>query len=744
MDLLRSPICVAVSPSSDDVIDATGAPAKAAAFTAVLAGITPEPAPQPSAVALVASAGDPAAPGDRAPDWSAPVETMTAPPEADVTADARAAPAAPLDRSPPPVPQTIGTATTFPPSVAIAPRTSERARPTSGAGDLSTGEPIATGAALPPPRRPGVIVPMAAPAAAQSVGGSNGLQAPWPDQPDEDADRDDATADAAAQAVTAPATMPQPPAGLTPVAPSDGIVDIPVATTPPLRDQIADAARPMPAGSRPGSDQHSPSGKAAGPHRAGRSMAAAEAVAAFPVAGMQSVPAAVRQPIATPIADDAGTADHADRAPPFSSAAAAPALVVGDPTETAPLPGVGAAATVIESLGSPPATSLPIVRSAAIVAGDADHVAAAPVLSALIAVAHQRSDAGARGSPPIPNVPSATIEMLAGRRGFGPAAQSMPVASVQSAANSTPAALDAVPVAIRRAAVLLRIGVPRTGDVGARVLRVDDTVLVAMTGEMATVATREPAVPTVPAAAATSAGTAPASPTPTPTIAAPSRAPRARAVDRPASDETASAPLLAAAAPAAATPDPAPTASGTLAASGADRHAELARHAAWADFTVAPAALGAVSVEVSRSGEGASVRLVASSEGAREALDAARPQLVAEARAQGLHIRDAQVDLASSAGDGTGSGPHRDAGPHQPAAASAEPPRPATVVETTSLTTGAYGGAGGGEAGRQAQQQHARHQPSSPQTDRAAAARQASDPGRVTDEARRTTDGRYA
>ncbi len=139
---------------------------------------------------------------------------------------------------------------------------------------------------------------------------------------------------------------------------------------------------------------------------------------------------------------------------------------------------------------------------------------------------------------------------------------------------------------------------------------------------------------------------------------------------------------------------PAPAAdraAGQLAAGAADRQLDLARQGAWLDglshdiaatgtgagplrFAVAPQHLGTVQVELARGGDGATVTLTASSEAGRVALADARPQLVAEARAQGIHIASAQVDVGggqagsqsrSSSGHASGQGDSRSS-PHAP------------------------------------------------------------------------------
>lgn len=118
-----------------------------------------------------------------------------------------------------------------------------------------------------------------------------------------------------------------------------------------------------------------------------------------------------------------------------------------------------------------------------------------------------------------------------------------------------------------------------------------------------------------------------------------------------------------------------PSASQQLAAGGADRALDVAKQGAWLDglardiaatgdssstlkFQAAPTHLGSIKVEIARGLEGAAVTLTASSEGARTALADAKPQLIAEARAQGIHITSAQVDVSTdSRQSGTGSQP---------------------------------------------------------------------------------------
>lgn len=129
------------------------------------------------------------------------------------------------------------------------------------------------------------------------------------------------------------------------------------------------------------------------------------------------------------------------------------------------------------------------------------------------------------------------------------------------------------------------------------------------------------------------------------------------------------------AAPKSATVAPADNAGQTLAAGTADRQLDLARQGAWLDglardiastgastgtvrFQVSPQHLGTVQVEMKRGDDGSAVTLTATSEASRVALADARPQLIADARAHGIHIANAQVDV------GTGdTGSNRDSQP---------------------------------------------------------------------------------
>ena len=72
-------------------------------------------------------------------------------------------------------------------------------------------------------------------------------------------------------------------------------------------------------------------------------------------------------------------------------------------------------------------------------------------------------------------------------------------------------------------------------------------------------------------------------------------------------------------------------------------------------FRLNPEHLGSLQVELTQGQAGASVRLTADTEQARSLIADARPQLVAEARAQGVRIAEAHVDL-SGRGEGQAGG----------------------------------------------------------------------------------------
>ena len=65
-------------------------------------------------------------------------------------------------------------------------------------------------------------------------------------------------------------------------------------------------------------------------------------------------------------------------------------------------------------------------------------------------------------------------------------------------------------------------------------------------------------------------------------------------------------------------------------------------------FRLDPDHLGSLTVQIAQGSDGASIRLTASSEAARTILADAQPRLVAEARAQGLNLRDATVETRTA------------------------------------------------------------------------------------------------
>lgn len=92
------------------------------------------------------------------------------------------------------------------------------------------------------------------------------------------------------------------------------------------------------------------------------------------------------------------------------------------------------------------------------------------------------------------------------------------------------------------------------------------------------------------------------------------------------------------------------------------QHLDLARDSEWLDalardisrmaardgqlnFQLNPEHLGSLKVELANNANGTSIRLTADTEAARAILVDAQPKLLAEARAQGLRVSDAQVDL---------------------------------------------------------------------------------------------------
>lgn len=70
-------------------------------------------------------------------------------------------------------------------------------------------------------------------------------------------------------------------------------------------------------------------------------------------------------------------------------------------------------------------------------------------------------------------------------------------------------------------------------------------------------------------------------------------------------------------------------------------------------FRLNPEHLGSLRVELTQDRGGTAVRLTADTEAARAIIADAQPRLLAEARAQGLRISEAQVDLAGRGGSGS-------------------------------------------------------------------------------------------
>jgi flagellar hook-length control protein FliK len=120
----------------------------------------------------------------------------------------------------------------------------------------------------------------------------------------------------------------------------------------------------------------------------------------------------------------------------------------------------------------------------------------------------------------------------------------------------------------------------------------------------------------------------------------------------------------------------APTSSSEIAMT---HHLDLAKDGAWLDrlardiartanhdaqlrFQLNPEHLGSLRVELANTADGTAIRLSADTEAARAILADAQPRLIAEARAQGLRISEAQVDLGNHGGQQRG---HQEN--HQPA-----------------------------------------------------------------------------
>ena len=84
-------------------------------------------------------------------------------------------------------------------------------------------------------------------------------------------------------------------------------------------------------------------------------------------------------------------------------------------------------------------------------------------------------------------------------------------------------------------------------------------------------------------------------------------------------------------------------------------------------FRLHPQTLGHLGVELVQTEQGTHVRLTADTEAARALIADAQPRLLAEARAQGVRIAEAQVDLAGSGGR-DGADPRRHDEPRTPSA----------------------------------------------------------------------------
>lgn len=137
-------------------------------------------------------------------------------------------------------------------------------------------------------------------------------------------------------------------------------------------------------------------------------------------------------------------------------------------------------------------------------------------------------------------------------------------------------------------------------------------------------------------------------------------APTAQALSLPAAAPIESAPMMAAA-------EATPAAEIIL-----ERQLDFAHEGEWLDqlakdiartggdgqlrFRLNPEHLGSLHVELTQGAAGASVRLTADTEAARTIIADARPQLIAEARAQGVRIAEAHVDLGSGSQSQAGHG----------------------------------------------------------------------------------------
>ena len=81
-------------------------------------------------------------------------------------------------------------------------------------------------------------------------------------------------------------------------------------------------------------------------------------------------------------------------------------------------------------------------------------------------------------------------------------------------------------------------------------------------------------------------------------------------------------------------------------------------------FKLEPQNLGALSVAISQSADGASIRMTADNDTTRNILLDAQPKLVAEARAHGLRVSDTQVDLNQNHSQNQGANQDASRSPH--------------------------------------------------------------------------------
>jgi flagellar hook-length control protein FliK len=200
------------------------------------------------------------------------------------------------------------------------------------------------------------------------------------------------------------------------------------------------------------------------------------------------------------------------------------------------------------------------------------------------------------------------------------------------------------------------------------------------------------------------------------------------------------------------TPAVADMAGQQLAAGAADRQLDLAKQGAWLDglardiasagdssgtlkFQVAPQNLGTVSVEVRRGDDGSAVTITASDETARAILSDAKPQLIAEVRAQGLNIANAQVDLGSST-SGSGGGQQPDSQQQQRGGSSHQP-------QNSGFSAQAEAGGGSGRQSQTRSQPLSDYRATTTRADRASTVDATASAGTASVPTRRT-DARYA